>query len=308
MKNLGKILHQGRRRKVYEHTTDPTLVVKELIKPEDDHNQIEYDNWLWAVEHGYEKWLAECTELSEDGQYLFQRKGIPATAPTLIPAWIRSCRDFQESENWVEIDGAIVFSDYGDHPFGIEEVGNVYHGKEATDYDEKRFRKKQWQVEEAFMKEFLQKVKPKTVLDVPVGTGRFLPLYDCPVTGVDISYQMLQQAKKKASLLKKKYTQVYESIYNYTPKQVFDLVVCVRFLYWAQDLEILKKFPKWGRFTILSIWLGPNEIQFTDGKKFHKESDFNEMLLQAGLSVFTKKIIEQKKESTHYMFLLWSTL
>lgn len=304
MIELGEQLHKGNRRKVYQHQTDPSLIIKELIKPKDDHNEVEYQNWLWAVENNYEEWLAPCLWLSEDGQYLCQAKGSPTKAPPVFPAWIRGCRDFNSDTNWVEIDGRTVFADYGDRPFGIEEVGNVYHGKDALLYDERRVIKLQWHTEMKLMKTYLSLIHPETVLDIPVGTGRFLPLYDGQVTGVDISYPMLQQARKKARNCDIEYSTVYESIYSYEPVMVFDLVVCVRFLYWAQDLEIIKKLATWGRSTILSIWLGPETIDHSDGKKFHKEQDFFDTLREAGLSIQRQDEIERKQKYTHFMFLL----
>lgn len=76
-----------------------------------------------------------------------------------------------------------------------------YVGGVAASYDEDRRRQVKWQLEGKLLAETLADLDAGAhVLDVPVGTGRFLPLYTAQglrVTGLDVSADMLHQAALK---------------------------------------------------------------------------------------------------------------
>jgi SAM-dependent methyltransferase len=80
-----------------------------------------------------------------------------------------------------------------------------YIGTRARLYEKKRKNKRTWKKEQIIIFKFLEKIsrihnKNLTVLDIPVGTGRFFKFYkklDFLVTGIDISEDMLEQAEKK---------------------------------------------------------------------------------------------------------------
>lgn len=80
--------------------------------------------------------------------------------------------------------------------------GNVYHGDRATGYDLEREGTAFWQNEQSAVESFLTRLDDgDSVLDVPVGSGRFLELYasrGLQVTGMDSSSDILSVAASKA--------------------------------------------------------------------------------------------------------------
>jgi ubiquinone/menaquinone biosynthesis C-methylase UbiE len=79
-----------------------------------------------------------------------------------------------------------------------------YIGKVAQCYEKTRQVEPQWWKEESFIRTFIQKRDINSLLDIPVGTGRFVGQYDgvSRVVGVDVSQDMLEEAKKKLPLLR----------------------------------------------------------------------------------------------------------
>ncbi len=78
-----------------------------------------------------------------------------------------------------------------------------YHGDVAQNYDRKREDSPKWAAEDRIIKDMLSTLKSGSkVLDCPVGTGRFIPYYEVmqfDVTGMDVSGDMLAQAKAKVT-------------------------------------------------------------------------------------------------------------
>src|SRR5690625_7301535 len=76
-------------------------------------------------------------------------------------------------------------------------VGDRSYGSTARDYDRKRDYKPCWAREQAAVEKF---VRHGPVLDVPVGTGRYLDIYrrkGLKFQGLDASDEMIAQARKK---------------------------------------------------------------------------------------------------------------
>ena len=113
-------------------------------------------------------------------------------------------------------------------------VDNHYAGENARTYDKDRSSSLKWQFQHDTLQQYLQQL-PLTsfsVVDAPVGTGRFLGLYNendriSSVAGLDYSEDMLLEAQKikceKASLVK------YDLI-NTPITTEYDILVMVRFL------------------------------------------------------------------------------
>ncbi len=113
-------------------------------------------------------------------------------------------------------------------------VDNHYAGENARTYDKDRSSSLKWQFQHDTLQQYLQQL-PLTsfsVVDAPVGTGRFLGLYNennriSSVAGLDYSEDMLLEAQKikceKASLVK------YDLI-NTPIATEYDILVMVRFL------------------------------------------------------------------------------
>lgn len=102
----------------------------------------------------------------------------------------------------------------------------------AAAYEAKFAGTEKWANEHAAVAEFLEEVPPgSVVLDCPVGTGRFIPLYDelgLLCFGVDISPDMLASAKRKCAGIGRPIRLEAGSLFDL--KHQADVAVCVRFL------------------------------------------------------------------------------
>jgi SAM-dependent methyltransferase len=79
----------------------------------------------------------------------------------------------------------------------------AYFGDIVTNYDNDRKIERIWFKENKIVKRLLKKYAPISILDLPVGTGRFFELYQKldtikTVIGIDISEDMLLYSKQKA--------------------------------------------------------------------------------------------------------------
>lgn len=113
----------------------------------------------------------------------------------------------------------------------IQTTSKKYRGAMAANYDAKRTKQIRWDKENAAVAAMVQDLKRgTTVLDCPVGTGRFLPTWKkqgFDFLGVDYSEEMLDLAGKKG-WPKSKLVQGDASALELGRK--FDVGVCVRFL------------------------------------------------------------------------------
>jgi len=78
-----------------------------------------------------------------------------------------------------------------------------YDERVASTYDAVRERERHWWYEDEFIRQFFLKHKVKSLLDLPVGTGRFFRHYQGVenLTGVDISEHMLTEARRRVGQL-----------------------------------------------------------------------------------------------------------
>ena len=121
-----------------------------------------------------------------------------------------------------------------------------YSGQGATGYDDQRVGTKRFKAEEAAFDKLFALAKPRTVLDIPVGTGRWLPAYvraGVEVVGIDASKDMLQEAGKKLQTLGATGIELvqgdaFDCGFFQSLGRRFDLVVCVRFLNWIPSDKV----------------------------------------------------------------------
>jgi SAM-dependent methyltransferase len=117
-----------------------------------------------------------------------------------------------------------------------------YSGKNAAAYEQRR-RGAKWRREDAAFLELYEQINPATVLDCPVGTGRWLPLYaerGAAVLGVDLSPDMLEMARRRTPPGADTRLQVGDVLRPDTFARLgrFDLAVCVRLVHWLRPDDL----------------------------------------------------------------------
>jgi ubiquinone/menaquinone biosynthesis C-methylase UbiE len=133
----------------------------------------------------------------------------------------------------------------------------------AINYEAKRSRQIRWSLENQMVSAMLHTLKG-TVLDVPVGTGRFLDLYaklKMKCTGIDISEEMIALAREKdlpGELI------IGDATSLKYPSQSFNHVVCVRFLDLIDEdamLQVVTEICRVAKQTVIfTIRLGKKYI------------------------------------------------
>ena len=113
-----------------------------------------------------------------------------------------------------------------------------YAGAKAKGYEAARRKQAKWKWEDTTLRKVLARLggEVRSVIDAPVGTGRFLGLYTVPAVGYDASADMLGVARashKKAVLHK------LDLVGEALPESA-DLVVSVRFLNLLNTPDALK--------------------------------------------------------------------
>jgi ubiquinone/menaquinone biosynthesis C-methylase UbiE len=115
----------------------------------------------------------------------------------------------------------------------LTRLAEKYHGETASSYDAEREGSPGWQFEQEAVEAQLGTLPAGSrVLDVPVGTGRFLSAYErhgFEAVGVDVSTSMIAEAQKKFPGAELREGSILELPF---PDDSFDCVVCVRFLNW----------------------------------------------------------------------------
>jgi hypothetical protein len=118
-----------------------------------------------------------------------------------------------------------------------------------------------WAAEARAFEYFYRRVDPKSVLDCPVGTGRWFDVYrsnGARVHGIDISQNMLTEAAKKTPAdgrIRLERADVLDAGKPSPLGQGYDLIVCSRFVYWLRPLELsimLQRFHATGSPLLLA--------------------------------------------------------
>jgi len=147
--------------------------------------------------------------------------------------------------------------------------GDRYYNDTAARYERKRLRQDWWHVEQTEMRALLEDLPTKlSVVDIPFGTGRFVPFYDergFTVAGLDASGDMLSAAKASlGEALFGKCTCITGDAANlpYADGQ-FDLIVSTRFLrdivLFADAKKMLSEMARvTSRYAIIQLGEDPN--------------------------------------------------
>lgn len=177
----------------------------------------------------------------------------------------------------------------------IDATAKKYHGRKAETYEAVRTKQRRWDEENEAVRRFLNQLRPRSVLDVPVGTGRYLDLYRVlkvtRVIGVDVSQEMLDQAAVKA----KRVARLGGPIIVLKRKDIRDLTldnvdvsVCVRFLDLIDERamrQVMKKLMATSRRAIVcTIRLGDSYVPKSNTAT-HDERKFRRLLEKHGWKV-----------------------
>ncbi len=140
----------------------------------------------------------------------------------------------------------------------FEKLGTRYSGLLAKKYDRNRARDAQWIFEDRAVDGFLSAVPQGAgVLDVPVGTGRFIALYKkygLKATGIDASADMLAEAARKAEDIGYSCSLHVGDIRAIAaPDRGFDGVLCIRFLNWVDSEALMPVLAELNR--VARSWL-----------------------------------------------------
>lgn len=177
---------------------------------------------------------------------------------------------------------------------------SAYLGGLAEGYDDHRKGREVFIWEQEVTGELLADLPPGSeVLDVPVGTGRFIPVYrelGLKVTGLDYSADMLAQAERLLGGPTDDVTLVEGSAMKLPfPDRSFDALVCFRFLPGKLPMRhtrrALKEFARVTRgrsYLLLKIGDQPVEQNWRDGfSQLGKrpEEQLRQILAECGLEV-----------------------
>lgn len=141
------------------------------------------------------------------------------------------------------------------------ELARRYRGTTATHYEEERVGEPSWAREQAAVSSMLE-VFPKygTLIDVPVGTGRFFEFYQARglhPTGIDVSVDMLTQARQKAERLGLAVLLEEGDIRRLRfPNEVFDGAVCIRLLNLIDFSDVVQAVRELARVSKRHVILG----------------------------------------------------
>jgi len=214
----------------------------------------------------------------------------------------------------------------------FDQLSRSYLGKNAATYDKKRTRLTKWVAEQNIVEDFLGHLpRGSQVLDIPVGTGRFISAYQrlgIIATGIDASPDMQMVAKRKADNLN------YDMLFQAGDIRripfdgdTFDTVVCICFLNWI-DMDgvrtVLKELVRVTRKDIIlsirfyasreelmtltgvSQWCLQQLVRpykaFVDRKLvLHEKSDVISLFSSLGLRIKESTKLVERKYGTDYM-------
>ena len=179
----------------------------------------------------------------------------------------------------------------------MKEYRDKYVNKKAEEYEANRVNTIQWQKEQKIVELYINKLKPETILDVPVGTGRFFGKHK--TTGIDISIDMLDIAEKKAD---NKDRLLLGDVFKIDYIDEFDVVVSMRFLNWVTTEELELVIKNLTKATKKNLILGIHLDVGQEGSvHFHKKEDVERIFKDNNLTVIDKNLA---REDDYYIFLL----
>lgn len=217
----------------------------------------------------------------------------------------------------------------------FDKLARRYRGAVARGYEAARVDRK-WAAEQEAAGAVLRRLPPKSkVLDVPVGTGRLIPiLASCGlmITGVDASFDMLKEAEKSARKAGARAELQVGDIRDLPfPDASFELVSCLRFLNWIDIGGVRAVLPELSRVSSSKLLIGvryltplseivpspralvwrvaqhmalPSKRLKRWGLVLHYKQEVEQALQELDLKVVERVLIERRWDSSDYVFYL----
>jgi ubiquinone/menaquinone biosynthesis C-methylase UbiE len=209
----------------------------------------------------------------------------------------------------------------------FDTLSTRYTGGIASSYEAMRTGSTDWPKEQAVVERFLRTLpQGSSIVDVPVGTGRFLEFYKAfglKPTGLDISLDMMDSAKAKAAALALDIDFRKADIRHIdAPDKSFDTALCVRFVNWVDFAgfeAVMAELARVARDTIIvsvRVWPTPD----TFGKKlgqmwtafrrrnaelhFHNKQAAEALFTRIGFRIVDSENVRQRKDQTSFVFYL----
>jgi ubiquinone/menaquinone biosynthesis C-methylase UbiE len=209
----------------------------------------------------------------------------------------------------------------------FDTLSTRYTGGIAAGYEAERTVAPQWAKEQAVTERFLATLPAgATILDVPVGTGRFLEFYKkfgLVPTGLDISPDMLASAKAKAAALGLDIKLAQGDIRRLdAADKSFEAALCVRFVNWIDFVgmeAVLRELSRVARSTLIvsvRVWptprtfaqrLGQGWTSFRRRKSelnFHNTEATEALFGRLGFVIADSETVFRKSNQTSYVFYL----
>jgi len=171
----------------------------------------------------------------------------------------------------------------------------TYFGEKARVYDAKNTETDKRSREAAALREFLIDASG-TVLDIPVGTGHFIPLYGAlglNVIGMDVSIEMMDQAKVKIPEVDLRYGDILQIP---LPDLAIEISVCIRLLSLIDTDEMVLAVKELGRvtsqFVIFSLKVGKEKV-IKNRSITHPITVFRDALSEASLAIENMRIVRE---------------
>lgn len=178
---------------------------------------------------------------------------------------------------------------------GAAAVKTRFHGGRVSGYEERRAKRPFWAKENAAVSDMLYGLpKGSSVLDIPVGTGRYAPLYHTyglNAVGMDVSADMLDYSKTKiAEIGSSMQVRFGNALAIEAGDRSFNAVVCTRLVNWFLPEEMKRAIFEISRVAkdrvILSIELGARLSE--KGNKPHEPAVY-------AAAVKAAKMVEKKR-------------
>jgi|ERR1700679_3268240 len=209
----------------------------------------------------------------------------------------------------------------------FDKLSTRYTGELAQAYDAARMGGPEWPREQAIVERYLATLPAgATLVDIPVGTGRFLEFYktfDLKPTGLDISADMLAAAKAKAAALGLDLTLAQADIRKIdAPDKSFEAGVCVRFVNWVDfagmeaALAELSRVVRTTLIVSVRAWPTPRTFTAALGQRwtsfrrrradlvFHNQEATEALFARLGFIIADREVVRVRHDQTRYLLYL----